>query len=183
MCTVAPRGKLMTGSPMPTGKHPQQGSVFMGMLVSVAIVAVMLMEAGTLWSSVLQRERELELLARGNEIRRAIDLYYQQAKLFPKTLDDLVLDRRSMTVKRYLRRVYEDPLTGKADWGVVQGPGETIMGVFSTAKGTPFKQNNFALENQNFTGQGSYQGWMFLYGPEQSTPPIGISNEGVRPDR
>ena len=155
---------------MQTGKHSQDGSVFMGMLVTVAVVAVMLMETGTLWSSVLQRERELELLARGNEIRRAIGLYYAAGNTFPKSLEDLVLDRRQPTIKRYLRRVYDDPLTGTADWGVVPGPGETIMGVFSNASGTPFKQSNFAVINQSFTGQGSYQGWVFLYGSVQSNP-------------
>ncbi|WP_246500280.1 pilus assembly FimT family protein [Pseudomonas cyclaminis] len=107
---------------MPTGRQHQHGSVFMGMLVTVAVVAVMLMEAGTLWSSVLQRERELELLARGNEIRRAIGLYYAHGSTFPRSLEDLVLDRRQPTIKRYLRRVYTDPLTGNADWGVVPGP-------------------------------------------------------------
>jgi type II secretory pathway pseudopilin PulG len=155
---------------MPTGKQHQQGSVFMGMLVTVAVVAVMLMEVGTLWSSVLQRERELELLARGNEIRRAIGLYYAAGNTFPKSLEDLVLDRRQPTTKRYLRRVYADPLTGTTDWGVVAGPGETIMGVFSQAEGTPFKQGNFSVINQSFTGQGSYQGWVFLYGSVQSNP-------------
>ena len=155
---------------MPTGKARQQGSVFMGMLVTVAVVAVMLMQVGTLWSSVLQRERELELLARGNEIRRAIGLYYREGNTFPKTLQDLVQDRRQPTIKRYLRRAYHDPLTGTAEWGVVAGPGETIMGVFSKAKGTPFKQGNFLAANQSFTGQGSYQGWVFLYGSVQSNP-------------
>ena len=153
---------------MPTGKQRQHGSVFMGMLVTVAVVAVMLMEVGTLWSSVLQRERELELLARGNEIRRAIGLYYAAGNLYPKSLEDLVLDRRQPTVKRYLRKAYNDPLTGTAEWGVVAGPGETIMGVFSKANGTPFKQGNFAVINQSFTGQGSYQGWVFLYGSVQN---------------
>lgn len=155
---------------MPIGKHRQRGSVFMGLLVTVAVVAVMLMQVGTLWSSVLQRERELELLARGNEIRRAIGLYYREGNTFPKSLDDLVLDRRQPTVKRYLRKTYDDPLTRTADWGVIEGPGETLMGVFSKAKGTPFKQGNFAVINQSFTGQGSYQGWVFLYGSVQSNP-------------
>ncbi|WP_177429349.1 MULTISPECIES: type II secretion system protein [Pseudomonas] len=170
---------------MQTGKQCQHGSVFMGMLVTVAVVAVMLMEAGTLWSSVLQRERELELLARGNEIRRAIGLYYAEGNTFPKKLEDLVLDRRKPTIKRYLRKVYDDPLTGTADWGVVAGPGETFMGVFSKAKGTPFKQGNFAVINQGFTGQGSYQGWVFLHGSVQSNPatriaPVGdqLTNDG-----
>ena len=155
---------------MQTGKRRQHGSVFMGMLVTVAVVAVMLMEVGTLWSSVLQRERELELLARGNEIRRAIGLYYAAGNTFPKSLDELVLDRRQPTIKRYLRRVYDDPLTGNAEWGVVAGPGQTIVGVFSIAKGTPFKQGGFSVINQSFTGQGSYQGWVFLHGPGQSNP-------------
>ena len=163
---------------MQTGKQRQHGSVFMGMLVTVAVVAVMLMETGTLWSSVLQRERELELLARGNEIRRAIGLYYKAGNAFPQSLEDLVLDRRQPTVKRYLRRVYADPLTGTTEWGVVPGPGDTIMGVFSQAKGTPFKQGNFAVINQSFTGQGSYQGWVFLYGSVQSNPATRVTPLG-----
>ena len=163
---------------MLTGKHRQHGSVFMGMLVTVAVVAVMLMEVGTLWSSVLRRERELQLLARGNEIRHAIGLYYREGNTFPKSLEELVLDRRQPTIKRYLRRTYNDPLTGTPDWGIVEGPGETIMGVFSKAQGTPFKQSNFSVINQSFTGQGSYQGWVFLYGSVQSnsatrTTPMG----------
>ncbi|MEX5627152.1 type II secretion system protein [Pseudomonas marginalis] len=163
---------------MPTGKHSQQGSVFMGMLVTVAVVAVMLMEVGTLWSSVLQRERELELLARGNEIRRAIGLYYATGNTYPRSLEDLLLDRRQPTPQRYLRRAYTDPLTGDAEWGVVAGPGESIMGVFSTAKGTPFKQGNFSVINQSFTGQGSYQGWVFLFGPGQNNPATRIAPKG-----
>lgn len=168
---------------MPTGKQHQHGSVFMGMLVTVAVVAVMLMEVGTLWSSVLQRERELELLARGSEIREAIGLYYREGNTFPKSLEDLVLDRRQPTVKRYLRRVYADPLTGTAEWGVVEGPGKTIMGVFSKAKGTPFKQGNFSVMNQSFTGQGSYQGWVFLYGSVQSNPSTRIAPMGDQLNR
>ncbi|OIN48223.1 hypothetical protein BLL37_13070 [Pseudomonas azotoformans] len=155
----------------------------MGMLVTVAIVAVMLMEVGTLWSSVLQREREMELLARGNEIRRAIGLYYAAGNTYPKSLDDLVLDRRQPTTQRYLRKAYADPLTGDQDWGVVEGPGETIMGVFSKAKGTPFKQGNFAVINQGFTGQGSYQGWVFLHGSVQSNPTTGTAPMGDQLNR
>lgn len=58
------------------------------------------------------------------------------------------------------------------------GPGDTIMGVFSQAKGTPFKQGNFAVINQSFTGQGSYQGWVFLYGSVQSNPATRVTPLG-----
>ncbi len=122
---------------------------------------------------MLQRERELELLARGNEIRRAIGLYDAAGNTFPKSLEDLVLDRRQPTIKRYLRRVYDDPLTGTADSGVVPGPGETIMGVFSNASGTPFKQSNFAvIESRVFYRARQFIKGGYLYGPGQSNPPI-----------
>ncbi|WP_010452047.1 type II secretion system GspH family protein [Pseudomonas asplenii] len=144
----------------------------MGLLVSVAIVAVLLMEVGVLWSTRLRREREAQLLAQGEEIRRAIGLYYEsESRQYPKKLEDLLLDRRQPTLKRYLRRVYTDPLSGSADWGIIPGPGETIMGVFSQAAGQPLKQGNFRQHQESFTGQGSYQGWQFLYRPGQSNPP------------
>ncbi len=150
---------------------PQRGSVFMGLLVSVAIVAVLMMEVGVLWSTLLRREREAQLLAHGEEIRRAIGLYYEQQRLYPKTLEDLLLDRRQPTIKRYLRRIYADPMSGTTNWGVIAGPGETIMGVFSQAPGQPLKQDNFRQHQESFTGQSSYQGWQFLYRPGQSNPP------------
>lgn len=143
----------------------------MSMLVSVTVVAVLMMEVGLLWSSVIRREREAQLLAQGQEIRRAIGGYYEQEKIFPKTLDDLLLDRRQPVVKRYLRRRYKDPMDPKLEWGVIKGPGDTIMGVFSTANGRPLKQNNFRRGNEAFIGQSSYQGWGFLYKPGQPHHP------------
>lgn len=152
-------------------KKPQQGSIFLSMLVSVAMIGVLMMETGLLWSSVMRREREAQLLAQGQEIRRAIGGYYEQQKLFPKTLDDLLLDRRQPTIKRYLRRVYKDPMDITREWGVIKGPGETIMGVFSTADGSPLKQKNFRRGNEAFTGRSSYQGWIFLYQPVRAPIP------------
>lgn len=152
------------------GKH-QQGSIFMGLLVSVAIVAVLMMETGMLWSSVMRREREAQLLAHGQEIRRAIGRYYEYHSIYPKTLDDLLLDRRQPGTIRYLRRLYKDPMDPQLEWGVVEGPGNTIMGVFSQAKGHPLKQGNFRRGDEALTGQSSYQGWIFLYKPGQSNPP------------
>lgn len=152
-------------------KAAQQGSIFMGMLVTVAIVAILLMETGQVWSSVIRREREAQLLAQGNEIRRAIGLYYDVQKIYPKTLEELLLDKRQPIIKRYLRRLYKDPMDPTQEWGVVEGPGETIMGVFSQAKGQPLKRGNFRKGNETFIGQSSYQGWIFLYSPGQSNPP------------
>lgn len=149
----------------------QQGSVFVSLLVSVAIVAVLVMEAGVLWSTVLRREREAQLLIRGHDIQRAIGRYYEQGSMYPKKLEDLLLDQRQPGIKRYLRRVYEDPMAPDSDWGLIKGPGDTIMGVYSTHEDRPLKQGNFRRGYEGFIGQSSYQGWKFLYRPGQSNPP------------
>ncbi|QXI31657.1 type II secretion system protein [Pseudomonas vanderleydeniana] len=145
----------------------------MGLLVAVAVIAVLMLETGTLWSTLLRREREAQLLAQGEEIRRAIGRYYEAGGLYPKSLDDLLLDRRQPTVRRYLRRAYQDPLQVGAEWGIIAGPGETVMGLYSQAPGQPLKQGNFRQGQESFSGQGSYQGWQFLYRPGQSNPPKG----------
>ena len=44
---------------------------------------------------------------------------------------------------RHLRRLYRDPLTGSADWGVVKGPDGGVIGVYSQAPGKPLKQDGF----------------------------------------
>ncbi|WP_017902401.1 hypothetical protein [Pseudomonas asplenii] len=150
-----------------------RGAVFIGLLVAVAVIAVLMLETGTLWSTLLRREREAQLLAQGEEIRRAIGRYYEVGQQYPKSLDDLLLDRRQPTVRRYLRRVYRDPLQPGVEWGIIAGPGETVMGVFSQAPGEPLKQGNFRNGQESFSGQGSYQGWQFLYRPGQSNPPKG----------
>jgi hypothetical protein len=68
-------------------------------------------------------------------------LYFQRspgtAKRYPARLGDLLEDRRFLSRQRYLRRIYVDPMTGKAEWGLVQAPQGGVMGVYSLAEGKP----------------------------------------------
>ena len=59
-----------------------------------------------------QREREEELLFRGRQYMRAIDLYFRQFGRYPATVDEL-LKTDNM---RFLRRAYKDPMTRKGKW-------------------------------------------------------------------
>ncbi|MFY9316607.1 MAG: type II secretion system protein, partial [Burkholderiales bacterium] len=72
--------------------------------------------------------------------------------------EDLLEDKRYLTVQRYLRRVYADPITGKADWGLVPAPGGGIMGVYSTAAAKPVRD----------LGAASYRDWKFAYEPPRA---------------
>jgi len=147
----------------------QEGFTYIALMIGVAIIGGVLAAIGELSSHAQQREKEAELLFAGHQIREAIGAYYERspggAKAYPKTLEDLLEDKRMPVVQRYLRKVYRDPITGKSEWGVVEGPGGGIMGVYSQSKARPFKSGNFPRGDESFGDAKSYMEWKFTHSP------------------
>jgi type II secretory pathway pseudopilin PulG len=152
------------------------GFTYAGILVAVALVGLSLAMTGEVWQTTVQRDKERELLFVGDEIRRAISQYYDDtpggAKQFPKKLEDLLRDERYPTVRRHLRKVYLDPMTGKREWGLVMGPGDTIMGVYSLSTKAPIKRANFPPEYASFERAENYAKWQFAY--SGASAPAGV---------
>jgi type II secretory pathway pseudopilin PulG len=152
-----------------SSRGTQGGFTYLGLLFAVALTGIVLATTGVLWSTERQREKERELLAVGEEFRRAIGTYYERSpgtvKRYPAKLDDLTKDNRFITVQRHLRQVYRDPVTGNADWGVIAAPEGGIMGVQSLSKAEPIKQGNFPTRFAEFEGKRSYADWRFVYRP------------------
>ena len=114
------------------------------LLGAILIIGVATAGVAELWTTQIKREKEQELLFRLGEIRRAIVRYRADHNKLPKELKDLLDDRTQLQTRRYLRRLYTDPMTGKADWslklvvdraGVVSG----IEDVHSTSAAKPLK--------------------------------------------
>ncbi|MBI4996110.1 MAG: type II secretion system protein [Rhodocyclales bacterium] len=149
----------------------QRGFTYIGLLFAIAFLALLTASAGEVWKSAAQREREEDLLFFGREFARAIAAYHAatpgQTKQYPLHLDDLLEDRRGPIVLRHLRKVYADPMTGRADWGLIKA-GEAIVGVHSMSEGKPRKQANFAEGEDGFAGAMNYRGWRFM--AESSQP-------------
>ena len=114
----------------------QRGYSYLAVLFLVAVTAAGLAALGQAWSTAAQRERERELLFRGGEIARAVAAYAaaspQPPQQYPRSLDDLIADRRGLVVRRHLRRLYVDPFTGKPDWELVPEAGQP--GTFSAVR-------------------------------------------------
>lgn len=148
----------------------QGGFSYLGLLFALALLGLALGAAGTVWSVARQRDREQELLWTGGEIRTAIGRYYLSGpgglRSFPRTLDDLVEDRRGPKTLRHLRRAYRDPMGGGADWEWIRGADGALIGVASTHRGTPIKQRGFSEENAAFEEAACYCDWRFVYVPE-----------------
>ena len=121
---------------MRTGSAGARGYSYLAVLFLVALTAAGLAALGQAWSTAAQRERERELLFRGGEIARAIAAYAKATpnppEQYPKSLDELLIDNRSPKPRHHLRRAYEDPFTGKADWELVLEPGQP--GAFSAVR-------------------------------------------------
>ena len=113
---------------------------------------------------MMQREREEELLFRGAQIKDAITRWYNvpagQQPTPLRDLKDLLRDPRSTTTKRYLRRLYTDPMTGKG-WNIIQDPNRGIRGVISTSTLAPFKVDNFSDDLKELAGKKKYNEWRF----------------------
>jgi len=116
-----------------------RGWTYLVLLWWVAISSVMLMAMARHWSLQSQREREVELVFRGQQISAALQAYHEaipEQKIYPNSLDDLLQDQRAATVKHHLRKAWPDPITGQ-DWGLVRDENQGIRGVFSTSTKAP----------------------------------------------
>lgn len=163
-------------------RRAQAGFTYFGVLFLVAMTGLALASFATVTSFERQREREAELLFVGHQFREAIRLYYESSpggrKRYPPDLQALLQDPRTPNIRRHLRRIYPDPLTGKAEWGLVEAPGGGVMGVFSLSTQAPAKTANFEAADEGFTGARAYADWKFTYvPPKEGERPL----SGVRP--
>jgi type II secretory pathway pseudopilin PulG len=144
------------------------GFTYIGVLFVVALMGAMLVAVATIWHQAQQREKEKQLLFIGKQFRQAIASYYENspgglAKQFPKSLDDLLEDRRLPFTRRHLRKIFFDPFTNSTEWGLVKDAGGGITGVYSKSGDEPVKQANFGQIFAQFEGKKHYFDWQFVY--------------------
>ena len=105
-----------------------RGYAMAALLVGISVMAVLMTMALPVWSHAVRREKEEELIWRGNQYARAIGLFQRKfANTFPPSVDILV-------EQRFLRKKYKDPITnddfqllpGAA--GLAQAPGQGQTG-------------------------------------------------------
>lgn len=146
--------------------HVESGFTYLLLLAVVAAMGIVLATAGEVWYMTLKREKEQELLFVGDQFRRALNLYSQHtpgnAPHYPKSLEELLKDPRYPGVTRYLRKIYPDPITGSAKWGLLKGPAGEIYGVYSLSEEEPVKKSGFSLADQKFEGRKKYSDWVFM---------------------
>ena len=104
----------------------ERGYALAALLVTLGVSAVLLLTVLPLWAHQAQREKEAELVFRGEQYARAIRLYARDTNgALPPRLDALVS-------RRYLRRRYADPMAPDGLFVPISGKGG-IAGVTSSS--------------------------------------------------
>ena len=141
------------------------GFTYLGLLIAIAMLGIALSAVGVVWSTQIRRDKEVELLYAGGQIRQAIGRYHAIGGQFPQALADLLEDKRSPVPRRYLRRIYPDPMTAGVDWQLILAPGGGILGVASSSRGKPIKVAGFSGLDAAFENAECYCDWKFVYSP------------------
>src|SRR4029077_11946233 len=115
------------------------------LLMAVFMVATMLILAAATAPNILtqgRREKEEDMVWRGQQYARAIGLYYRKFGKYPTKLDDLVKETNGV---RFLRKAYTDPMNkDDGSWRFIYvGPNGQLIGslrqvsLLQTALSTP----------------------------------------------
>jgi type II secretory pathway pseudopilin PulG len=151
-----------------TGRTPRReaGFTYVGLIVLVTIIG--LVGAATLKADALLRRAaaEEELLEIGAAFSAALKSYAEVTPPgqpnYPPTLQELLKDPRFPGVRRHLRRIFVDPVTGKAEWGIVHVADQKgVLAVYSLSQARPLKVANFDARFPNFENREHLSEWKF----------------------
>jgi hypothetical protein len=86
------------------------------LLIGLAVMLVLMSVAMPVWRHEAQREKEAELVFRGQQYARAVGLYSRKmgGGNFPPSVDVLVQ-------QRFLRKKYKDPMTADGEFDLITG--------------------------------------------------------------
>jgi type II secretory pathway pseudopilin PulG len=100
---------------MPRRRKSEQGYVLLVILFMLAVFTIALMATGKAVATQIQRDREEEMVHRGQQYVRAIRRYYRKFGRYPSKIEDL----ESANNIRFLRKRYKDPMVPNGEWKVL----------------------------------------------------------------
>jgi type II secretory pathway pseudopilin PulG len=118
----------------------QKGATLVALLAIMTIMAITMLAVAPSIVQEVQREKELESIARGEEVAEAIKIYFLTLRKLPNSIDDLLEGLPQGTKKRQILRqsASVDPLSEDGKWRLVKPDGKTFL--------------NFSRRVQNYNG-------------------------------
>lgn len=162
-------------------EHAESGYTLLILLFALSILTLGLLVAVPVWQTQIQREKEEELIFRGNQYVEAIRLFQLKMQTIPENLEELMDEN-------CIRRLYPDPMTKHGEWNLIL----IEPRVAAKKKGTPQRvlvvpyNMISAISNPQIIGvvssstqksfkifeeQESYDKWLFFYGKDPEKLP------------
>jgi type II secretory pathway pseudopilin PulG len=163
---------MRSGSTRRRGPSPRRagGFTYLWLLLLIVLIGLALSAAGEVWRTAARREREAELLFAGRQYRQAIARFYVEQHRYPATLAEmLAVDDGGNAPRRYLRRLYTEPIT-RGPWTLIPAQQGGIQGVASASLEPPLKRSGFD-DDWEFENAQAYADWAFVFDPRRPRRP------------
>ena len=156
--------------PRDEARHPDAAYALLLLMMMITLLLISFAAALPSVTMEAQREREEELIFRGNEYVRAIALYHSRFARYPTTVDELLKKTNGI---RFLRRAYKDPMTKSGKWRFIH----------VNAAGVPIDSKTMSLQagmamGNSPTGANSTMGFGFGQSQSSNSPMGGASGFG-----
>ncbi len=121
-------------------RSSEKGATLVALLAIMTIMAITMLAVAPSIVQEVQREKELEAIARGEEVAEAIKQYVSTFNKLPNSMDDLLEGLPQGTKKRQILRKSAsiDPLSDDGKWRLVKPDAKTFI--------------NFSRRVQNYNG-------------------------------
>src|SRR6266576_126644 len=119
---------MNAGRPQTVGKRSERGYA---LLVVIFLVTLLLLSTMVVATNILtegRREKEKEMIWRGNQYVRGVKLHFRKTGRFPTSLDDLT--KPKLGSLRFMRQAYKDPMNKEdGSWRCIYvGPAGQLIG-------------------------------------------------------
>jgi type II secretory pathway pseudopilin PulG len=132
----------------PRGSKDEQGYVLLLMLFLAAMLIIAMTAAAPYLTTQIKRDREIEMIHRGEQYARAVKRYYRKFGRYPGRIEDL---EKTNNI-RFLRKRYKDPMSADGGWRLVRFGEVQMGGAQALAGATPV--SNLASGSQPGSGFG-----------------------------
>ena len=105
-------------------RHPRRvrarssegGYMLLVLMIAVAVLVIGLTQAAYNYKRMILRDREVEMIHRGEQYERAIKRFYRKTGRYPISIDQL----ENFNKVRFLRKRYKDPMSPDGEWKLVR---------------------------------------------------------------
>ncbi|MDQ1815213.1 type II secretion system protein [Massilia sp. CCM 9210] len=160
-----------TANRIATGKAPPRrtragGFTYLGLIILVTVIGLVgaaSLKVGSLMQRAAAEEELLDIGAAFSDALRSYAAATPQGQpQQPPSLQELLKDPRFPNPRRHLRKIFVDPITGKAEWGIMYiSDKQGVLGVYSLSDAPPLKIGNFDARFLNMENKSKLSDWKF----------------------